>query len=80
MEKLIDKFEDIVSNNIICDLGECYGWKAAPICAEECKQVAIEFVTYIHTVGYMKVKENESWDIYTKEELFNKFIEEEYGK
>lgn len=74
MKKLIKKFEDIMdkefnSRDEILQLN-----RPATEITEECKRVAIAFGTYCmdHTCDlsrYLPLKE-----------IFNKFIEEEYGK
>lgn len=72
MDKLVKKFDNIIKFSSMTYL-------SAEKCAELTKQIAIEFAKYIHTVSYIKVTEDESWDVYTTEELFTKFLED-YGK
>jgi hypothetical protein len=70
MEKLIKEFERI------CDQG-IYPWKMAKECTEVSKKIAIKYSDYI----YDNFQSYDGLDLpVSQEELFDKFIEEEYGK
>jgi hypothetical protein len=77
MEKLINKFVDKCMSLRTFDISLPGIIKQQEILekelAEECKKVAIAFMNYVYTIEHTLLEE-------TDEEIFNKFIEEEYEK
>jgi hypothetical protein len=72
MEKLINKITQLIRDGAYTQDFVPTKQTARTI-AEEYKKVAIAFMDYIYTIEHTLLEE-------TDEELFNKFIKEEYGK
>jgi hypothetical protein len=70
MEKLIEKFETIIDDEFNNRDEVLHLNRPATKIAEECKKVAITFAVW-------SILNNK---FLTDQQLFNKFIEEEYGK
>ena len=77
MEKLIKKIEDILGDKIYVDYdGILEIDEAVPICAEECKRIAIEFGKFMDTKKELPILNLKN--LITTNELFDIFIKEEY--
>jgi hypothetical protein len=78
MEKLIEKFEDILGNKVYTDYdGILEIDEAVTICVEECKRIAIAFGKFMDTRRTSDIRFK---NLVTTNELFDEFIEEEYGR